>query len=532
MLNSCSRAFAAVEKYFLEQYEGIMPSLYILLRGLLAISSADENTMLFNAPDASGTSAIFGSRILNVSHVRDFVLHKLLDVTEQLDRLTFRQAMFTVSPTELIYDEPRCRNPGYSFIQDNRNSWNSKPTVLEYLLTNPEIFAQFGYINPAGKVVWKPGPCHKYMDAIHHLQMDLFVLTVLTFGEPGRGTELAAHLLNNVAGGSIRNVFMLFNLFCLRGSYNKTSHASHEDKTMARIPIVSVGRAWIRFLAFLRPLFIVWQTHFRPHMAFNASHYLLAGNSRPVTSSDISVAIAQVAMKEWTITLPLSLWRQYMAFMTSCNQSIFFRAQDKNRPSDAQFGHTGSMDRTHYGGDERTPLGLDYTVFMTTARTSAASQMMFGYEPDLMVALSAGSERQNAIVDKMSRILQGSSPPDVQSSSSYPTVESIVEAIKSRLLPEMVLYGNRSLAQSLAAVVNLLAPSRVFRRGINLVPAAEHFAHPYFLTQLRSFMGTSKPLLSFSNAAQAEVTKLMYEGRQHIAYISGTGMFQLVLCSQ
>lgn len=96
----------------------------------------------------------------------------------------------------------------------------------------------------------------------------------------------------------------------------------------------------------------------------------------------------------------------------------------------------------------------------------------------------------------------------------------------------MVLYGNRSLAQSLAAVVNLLAPSRVFRRGINLVPAAEHFAHPYFLTQLRSFMGTSKPLLSFSNAAQAEVTKLMYEGRQHIAYISGTGMFQLVLCSQ
>lgn len=431
MLNSCSRAFAAVEKYFLEQYEGIMPSLYILLRGLLAISSADENTMLFNAPDASGTSAIFGSRILNVSHVRDFVLHKLLDVTEQLDRLTFRQAMFTVSPTELIYDEPRCRNPGYSFIQDNRNSWNSKPTVLEYLLTNPEIFAQFGYINPAGKVVWKPGPCHKYMDAIHHLQMDLFVLTVLTFGEPGRGTELAAHLLNNVAGGSIRNVFMLFNLFCLRGSYNKTSHASHEDKTMARIPIVSVGRAWIRFLAFLRPLFIVWQTHFRPHMAFNASHYLLAGNSRPVTSSDISVAIAQVAMKEWTITLPLSLWRQYMAFMTSCNQSIFFRAQDKNRPSDAQFGHTGSMDRTHYGGDERTPLGLDYTVFMTTARTSAASQMMFGYEPDLMVALSAGSERQNAIVDKMSRILQGSSPPDVQSSSSYPTVESIVEAIKS-----------------------------------------------------------------------------------------------------
>jgi hypothetical protein len=273
MLNYYSRAFTAVEKYFLERYEGIMPSMYILLRGLLAISSADENTMLFNAPDTSGTSAIFGSRTLHVSHVRDYVLEKLQDVTSQLDKLTFHQSMFTISPTEHVYDEPRCRTPGYSFLHDNRNSWNSKPTVLEFLLSNPEIFAQYGYINPAGKVVWKPGPCHQAMDAIHSLQMDLFVLTVLTFGEPGRGTELAAHLLNNVPGGSIRNVFALFNLFCLRGSFNKTSHASHEDKTMARIPIISVGRAWIRLLAFLRPLFIEWQTHFRPHMIFNVSHY-------------------------------------------------------------------------------------------------------------------------------------------------------------------------------------------------------------------------------------------------------------------
>ena len=532
MLNYFSRAFKAVEKYFLEQYEGIMPSLYILLRGLSAITSADENAMLFNAPDTSGTSAIFGSRTLHVFHIRDFVLQKLQDVINRLDELTFHQTIFTVSPTEPVYDEPRCRNPGYSFLHDGRNAWNSKLTVLEFILTNPNIFAQFGYINPSGNVVWKPGPCHKYLHAIHTTQMDLLLLTVLTFGEPGRGTELAAHLLNNVPGGSIRNVFALFNIFCLRGSFNKTSHASHEDKTMARIPILSVGRAWIRFLAFLRPIFIVLQTHFRPHMAFNASHYLLAGNDRPVTSSDISLAVARVAMSEWQLTLPLSVWRQYMAFMTSCNQSIFLRAQDKNCPSDAQFGHTRTMDRTHYAGDERTPHGLDYTVFMTTARTSAATQMMFGYEPDLMVALSAGSERQNAIVDKMSRILQGNRPPDVQTASSYPTVESIVDAIRTRLLPDMVLYGNRSLAQSLAAIVNLLAPSRVFRRGINLAPATDHFAHPYFLTQLRSLMGTSEPVLSFSNAAQAEVTKLMYEGRQHVAYISGTGMCPVIPSSR
>ena len=141
-----------MEKYFLEQHEGIMPSLYILLDGLSAISSADENTMLFNAPDTSGTSAIFGSCTLDISHVREYVLEKLLDVMKQLDKLTFHQATFTISPTETIYDEPRCRNLGYSFLHDNRNLWNSKSTVLEFLLSNPEVFARFGYINPAGKV--------------------------------------------------------------------------------------------------------------------------------------------------------------------------------------------------------------------------------------------------------------------------------------------------------------------------------------------------------------------------------------------
>jgi hypothetical protein len=160
--------------------------------------------------------------------------------------------------------------------------------------------------------------------------MELFLVAILTFGEPGRGAELAAHLLSNVPGGSIHNVFVLFNLFSLRGSYNKTSHATHGDKTMVRIPLPSIGHIWVQFLAFLRPIFITLQTHFRPYMSFNASHFLLAGTNHPVTSADISLLIAAFVKKEWHITLPLSTWRQYMAFMTSCNQSIFLRAQDKN----------------------------------------------------------------------------------------------------------------------------------------------------------------------------------------------------------
>jgi hypothetical protein len=170
---------------------------------LAAISLADENTILFNTQDTSGTSAAFGSRILHVSHVTEYVLQKLDTITTELNHLIFDQTIFSISLDKFIHDDPRCRYPGYSFLQDNHNSWNSTPTVLEYILGNSTIFDRYGYINPVGEVVWKPSPCHKYIEQIHRIQIELFVLTIFTFGEPGRRTELATHLLNNVPGGSI-----------------------------------------------------------------------------------------------------------------------------------------------------------------------------------------------------------------------------------------------------------------------------------------------------------------------------------------
>src|SRR6267154_4691782 len=119
----------------------------------------------------------------------------------------------------------------------------------------------------------------------------------------------------------------------------------------------------------------------------------------------------------------------------------------------------------------------------------------------------------------MSRILQGTEPRP-STTAQYPSVHSIVNAAKEALLPEMVMYINRSLNQSFAGVVNLLAPSQVYSQDTQLAPAFQHVAHPYLLAQLRQFMG-GDPLLGFLNASQAEVTQLMYEGRRHVLYISG-----------
>jgi hypothetical protein len=66
-------------------------------------------------------------------------------------------------------------------------STKATPTLLEYIISTPEIFSQFGYYSAKGDVVWKPGACYQYMREFFDLNMDMFVAMVLTAGEPGRG---------------------------------------------------------------------------------------------------------------------------------------------------------------------------------------------------------------------------------------------------------------------------------------------------------------------------------------------------------
>src|SRR6266487_1183805 len=105
-------------------------------------------------------------------------------------------------------------------------------TVLSPLYRGPSLY----FVNSEDCVLWKPGPCYEYLHLSDDLLQRLFVATHLTSGPTGRETELASKLIRNVAGGSMRNVLYLFNIFLSMGTHNKTSHVSNEDKNMVRAP--------------------------------------------------------------------------------------------------------------------------------------------------------------------------------------------------------------------------------------------------------------------------------------------------------
>jgi hypothetical protein len=343
--------FIKFEKYFLEKNEAVMPALYLLKCGLSSFRSAHESLIAFNSPDTTGRVTTIDSRMLHIDHIREYTLRLQHDVEVRMDKLLYHNPLFTIPDDEFIHDNPRCRTPGYGFVNDIRNLWYNKPTVLQFILTSPDHLNEFAYHDENGDFHWKPGAVHNHMIEIYDLQMDLFILILLSFGAPARGTELLSHLILNIAGGAIRNVFALFNLFTLRGTFNKTSHATLQHRAMVRIPLIYVGRLFIRFLVFLRPLYSEWQYVYHPQMYLNSTHFLFAGLYRPTVTSDLSLKLSTVFWTEFKVKMSLGRYRQWLAFIFSCNRPIF-RAVDSGTTSTSdQPGHSEEMDMDHYGAD-------------------------------------------------------------------------------------------------------------------------------------------------------------------------------------
>jgi hypothetical protein len=486
--------------------------------------SANESVILFNSPDMIGNKVQIGSDILDIEEVGRVTKELLAKVTKNMDHLLFGQDIFALPDDLAIYDEPQSRQPGYGFVDDDRNGWKSTKTVLEYIVTSPLVLARFGQVDSQGKIIWYPGACQKYLEDIHLLQNCLFVATLFTLGQPARGTEFCMCLLRNICGGSVQNVFWLFGVFALRGSYNKTSHATQRDHAMARIPLPCIGRLWVRFLVYLRPLFEEWQCFLRPHMANNARYYLLAALHRPTTTTDLSKVVEIFFRDHFKMQMTLGKYRQAMAFITECNRDLFDAAEASTSAAQEQFGHSGERNRLNYGLNAQLPEGLDRSLFMKTARVSAAQHILFGHEPELLAILEAGNGRRMMLAGKI-RAFRRPQAVSVETNSTQASIcismQHLVEGITAGLAPVLANHNNIQLARACSMVVEHCGGAEA-----TLAPVSRERkeAHPYVLGKLREFMKDMTSMVGFTNVHQVEVTQYMYEGDRHVGYIAATGV--------
>lgn len=498
--------------------------------------TADEHFYKFNAENFHGDTVILGDNTLRLSQIRLYVEGLCVKIEKDMDVILDHG--FHIPSDAVIHDDPRSLKGGWGFLDHPENPWAGKPTLLDHILRTPALTSKYTYRNQQGGVVFNPAVCAQLSKAIHDNLFDICVAFILTFGGLPRGTELLSHLIRNLSGGTIRNVFALFNELILRGSYNKTAAATSSDKTMARIPYPPVGRLMMRHLAFVRPMFCELQQLFRPSMYDNATHLLFAGLSRPMETRDLSTRLSR-AFKSFGHAPGTSYGevRQMVAFIMQCNHIIF---QDEDHSSAAaQMGHSQVMHRQHYGGDERFPLDMNDQLFQSTALISAKYQLLLGFPPTLLQSILGGRERQWEILRTVEAIRKGSyvfpgqeviqgqtgivAGPEIVDGLPL-TVPGISRAVTDDLMPAISRQVNLAVSQAVAAFANIAFPHHP-NPQTNQAPRIIQPPPVYLLQKLRNvlrLMGDTRSNMGFSDIAQGEVTTLMWQGGVNIAYITRT----------
>ena len=512
-----------------------MPSMYLLMRGLAAIRSAENNQILYNAVDCSGRSAIIGDKTVSLDGIGTAIRWLIKEIDDRLDKLLFERDEFCLDPSDTIHDEPKCLDGRYCFLDDNRNSWRKPGTrsVLQYILDDPTQRNMYAY-RESGQVCLNVDRISKYAQDIHELQKLLFLAVYLSFGEPARGTEMASNLLRNKPGGSIRTFFVLFGVVVLRGSFSKTSFFTSTDKCIVRIPSEKIGRQLLRFFVFLRPLFTEFQRYLRPDMFENSILYLWPGLHSPISAQDLSGYLQEFTLQHLEVPMSIRSYRQFMSFMTKSNYHIFNVHPNVQVATDDQLGHTTKTDREFYGQDSRLASKMSISEFHTSCLISGTFHYLFGLEETLLDRVAQWQAPQNSTYTHIRNKFQVASethsrllsPSNIggqpyQDKAQLESARVVAQELSSYILPPITQALKLSNAQSQASVIQLCRSEQ----SVSLRPSQlfDNPPHPNLLHCLRTFFKDKSGLLGFYNPTQARVTQLLVEGTSSVLHVSPTG---------
>jgi hypothetical protein len=512
------RAYDVVDSFFDDRREGPIPSMYLLVRLLNRLSSAEDETLHFTALNFNGDNVIVKGRVLYLRDIRDFVENIIGEVKELIrNHLFFGLEMFDIdwSPG-VVHEEPRNRSVGYSCFLDPKNSFRKhRFDLLQAILTHPLLCGRFHYVGKNGQIVWKASACFAYMEVCHNVEMLLFSGTQTSVGEPAQTTEIASQLIGNVGGGGTRNVLVMFQFLCMMGTY-KTGHLTERDIAMMRVPHPEIGRLWMLYITFVRPVLVIWQKYFGGRRAaMRARDRLFFGPHRPVTPSELSRSLSRHTQRLLNIKISISLWRHIVTWFLNCVSArlIDFNSRSYRSALAFQSGH-GEGAHSLYAGDARLPAGIDFHDFFRSMCASGTWHDLVGFsQSHLLEAMNCAPSRKRIMPPVDPSVPGGSLPPI--------NTGKIAEDVKKMILPDLIHAISQSRANDLAFFLDGMGVNVQSPPSQALTQPVSHMMHPSRLADLRTFLGDDSA--TFKDPQQALALELISEKHLSILLIGPTG---------
>jgi hypothetical protein len=453
------------------------------------------------------------------------VLKMCHEIGDDLGKLTF--GLGPCPQPAHVFDSPRETKAGYSFLDDPSNPFASESDyLLRAVLSDRVTPIPYFLLDSRNKVLWLPGPCYEYINLSVDVMMKLFVVTHITSGSPGRGSELASQLLRNVAGGSIRSLFYLFNIFLTMGTHNKNSHVSNEDKNIVRAPWPHLVPHWLTMLVRVRPFVVTLQLYFRGfRQAYNAHYYIYHGVHRPVNTSDLSQAMAHHTNRHLGIRITLKLWRHIMSWIVADNFSVFQHAQLTTEAVHLGFGHQATTASGSYASDLRLPQALDKTIFFKTLKNGGTWQMLIDLGDELFCRLSQGDQHRNQVMARITTALNPLSSRGVGGDDRDVSglVDHVIDRAVHLMLPRISAAMNRTLAHMQATFLHTTLP---LLQESTIIPPPPVLVDPACSAHLSQHRGQA----SSFRALQGQATQILYSSTESLLYVTPTGKCTCFRC--
>jgi hypothetical protein len=498
--------------------------MYLLMRPLNRFVTAEEGALRFTAMDFSGDNVLIAGQVLYLRDIRSFIETLITEIKEHiLSQLFFGLDVVDIgwSPG-IVYEEPRNISIGYSCFRDPHNIFaKHKDDLLKVVLTHPRVRGHFHYIDQQGRIAWKAGPCFAYMHACHKAEMMLFSGSQTSVGETGRATELASHLVENVSGGTLRNILVMFQYFCMMGTYNKNSNALERDVNMIRVPHPEIGRLWILYRTFVCPLLVIWQQYFQGQKAAaRARQRLFFGPHRPVTPSELSRSLSYHTHRLLNIKISISLWRHIVKWFLD-HHTAYLRDHTALSIQPALAFQMGHNEKTHslYAVDARLPAKIDIHVFVQTMRASGMWHDIVGLKSNLLRDMSRSSTQAPSILEH-SNCQTGRAL--VATHLSPASIATIAAEVRKELVPEIVRVMAQTRANDLASLLDAIGINVQSPVSRPILDPVTHMLHPSRLRDLRRFLGDNNA--AFKHTQQALATELIASKNPSILLIGPTGM--------
>lgn len=231
--------FEEYRKYVLLNSDYPLSNLYND-RNLLKVMADDERLRpRVSACGEDNRTAIVDDIVVNVDGIGSMFRGILKDIEGEEREITRglseTDARFRIKLPKNFVDEPNRYDVDFWFANMPGNGFDGLDDVMLDVLITHTSFRDDCFIRTgASEVRINAAGCHGFLDRCANLRRLLFSATHISYGSPGRGTEIAATTFRNMPVGDVRNVQVITNRLCFVGGYNKTSHQV-SDSPLCRI---------------------------------------------------------------------------------------------------------------------------------------------------------------------------------------------------------------------------------------------------------------------------------------------------------